>query len=163
LGTKRPFRFFPEDYAISRYGLATTKNNAYNLLAENEKGYEKDYTYLVKPNLLKQLPLSRKLIVRAAESENISIKKVILSKHQKNNDTINLSIKNIGSSAVTIDSVRVNGIEETIQDEKLIVKAGAIRNVIVKLGTGHELKAGNPYRIELKSTKSSKFDFESKA
>jgi hypothetical protein len=163
LPNKRPFRFSREDYAISRYGLTTTKNKTYNLLAENEKGYEKDYTYLVKPIMLKQLPLSRKLTIRAAESENISIKKVILSKNQKNNDTINLSIENIGSSTVTIDSVRVNGIEETIQDEKLIIKAGGIGNVIVKLWPGHELKAGNPYKIELKSTKSSKFNFESKA
>lgn len=122
--------------------------------------------YLVPPNLLTEKtlePLSRKIRVKADETEQLFIKKVTLVETKTSSDTFILKVYNCGSNSVIIDNVKVNDSDEVLEGGQAAVDSGSSKVFTVRLSVGHELEEGAQYRIELKSVKGNIFDFEGKA
>jgi len=69
------------------------------------------------------------------------------------NNTMVLSIRNSGTSKVTVSEVRVNDVVKTTTPaSKLVYEAGESGSIIIAMGTGAYWTSGNKYKVSLLSS-----------
>jgi flagellin-like protein len=83
------------------------------------------------------------------ETHTVTITNAAFSAAGDVNSVITLSVKNTGTSAVTISTAKINGDTYAITDSPVTIEDGATGSLVLTLTSGNYWVAGNSYKADL--------------